>query len=226
MPGEIFLLEIEKNERGWSGYMRLGLTQRDPKCVVTPDGNFPSCALPEVSNMGQSWIYAISKTQNNVYRFDCQLNNVSEDDDTPLKSDSVQMFLGSSHSVKTSRGTIPRSWLRPSSSNKGEEMLPTDVGSRIGVVYVPLKNGNAEMHFVINGEDQGPCTRDIPYKEGPIHAVVDVYGTTKQVRIVQLYGVASLQSACRDAILLHLRNHSVSSLPLPKCLKEFLLFNS
>lgn len=193
MPGEIFLLEIEKNERGWSGYMRLGLTQRDPKCAVTPDGNFPSYALPELANMGQSWIYGISKTQNNVYRFDCQLNNVSEDDDTPLKSDCVQMFLGSSHSVKTSRGTIPRSWLRPASSNKGEEMLPTDVGSRIGVVYVPLKNGNAEMHFVINGEDQGPCTRDIPYQKGPIHAVVDVYGTTKQVRIVQLYGgLASL----------------------------------
>lgn len=46
----------------------------------------------------------------------------------------------------------------------------------------------AEMHFIINGEDQGPCTKDIPYKEGALHAVVDVYGTTKQVKIIQLYG--------------------------------------
>lgn len=44
------------------------------------------------------------------------------------------------------------------------------------------------MHFIINGEDQGPCTKDIPYKEGALHAVVDVYGTTKQVKIIQLYG--------------------------------------
>lgn len=222
MPGEIFLLEIEKNERGWSGYMRLGLTQRDPKCATTPDGTFPQYALPDLANMGQSWIYGITKTQNNVYRFDCQENNVSEEDDTPLKSDCATMFLGSSHSVKTSRGTIPRSWLRPSSSNKGEEILPTDVGSRIGVVYVPLRNGNAEMHFVINGEDQGPCTRDIPYQKGPLHAVVDVYGTTKQVRIVQLQGGKLLYLGISTSVLelcMHPRtNHSlVFYFQLPAC---------
>jgi len=68
--------------------------------------------------------------------------------------------------------------------------LPTDAGSRIGIMYVPQAGcpDKAEMHFIINGEDQGVCGKDIPYKAGPLRAVVDVYGTTKQVRIVQLYG--------------------------------------
>lgn len=62
-------------------------------------------------------------------------------------------------------------------------------GSRIGVLFVPTKHdiNRAQMHFIINGYDQGPCTQDIPYKEGALHAVVDVYGTTKQVRVIQLY---------------------------------------
>lgn len=46
----------------------------------------------------------------------------------------------------------------------------------------------AEMHYIINGEDKGTFTRKLPYKEAPLYAVVDVYGTTKQVRIIQLYG--------------------------------------
>lgn len=56
-------------------------------------------------------------------------------------------------------------------------------------MFLPsCKDSNkAEMHIIINGEDQGFCTREIPYKEGPLHAVIDVYGSTKQVKIVQLY---------------------------------------
>lgn len=100
------------------------------------------------------------------------------------------------------------------------------------------------MHFIINGEDQGPCTKDIPYKDGALHAVVDVYGTTKQVKIIQLYGskqrkkqivqkqkfinnflflVPTLQNACRDAILTRIQKSSVEKLPLPPSLKEYLL---
>lgn len=223
MPGEIFLVEIEKNERGWSGYMRLGLTQLDPQVAASRGGILPQYALPDLTNISTSWIFAITKTQNNLYEF----GTIGL---TPKTDGEPRYFLGDDNNVKTSRGTIPRSVLRPSSSVPSQDILPTDVGSRIGVVYVPRGRGScsdfAEMHFIINGEDQGPCSKDIPFKEGPLYAVVDVYGTTKQVRIVQLYGVASLQSACRDAILQHIKKTAVSSLPLPKALKEYLLYQS
>jgi len=61
------------------------------------------------------------------------------------------------------------------------------VGSRIGVMYIPTDDKEAEMHYIINGEDMGACVKRIPYKDAPLHVVVDVYGTTKKVRIVQLY---------------------------------------
>lgn len=91
--------------------------------------------------------------------------------------------------VQTSKGIIPFIALRPSDIGSSQNILPTDTGSRIGVMYIPqIGSDKAEMHFIINGEDQGPCAKDIPYRAGPLHAVVDVYGTTKQVRIIQLYG--------------------------------------
>lgn len=96
--------------------------------------------------------------------------------------------------IRTSRGLIARSALKPISrvdgATTGDEFLATDRGARVGVLFVPtVQNADlAEMHFIVNGEDQGPCSRDIPYKEGALHAVIDVYGSTKQVRVIQLYG--------------------------------------
>ncbi|CAG7785796.1 unnamed protein product [Allacma fusca] len=112
-----------------------------------------------------------------------------------------------------------------SKSENGPYLLPTDVGSRIGVMYVKGEDGKADMHFIINGEDQGPCARDIPYQNAPLYAVIDVYGSTKQVRIVQLESRSNtLQSLCRDTIRQKIQTCGIKSLPLPKSLKNYLMY--
>uniref|UniRef100_A0A8D9BWG8 Neuralized-like protein 2 n=1 Tax=Cacopsylla melanoneura TaxID=428564 RepID=A0A8D9BWG8_9HEMI len=224
LPGEIFMIEIEKNERGWSGYMRLGLTQVNPAMY---SGALPQYALPDLNTIGynnnsqSSWIFAISKQQNSV--------NFESEDGACIpysygkENAGPQYFLGDEYCVKTPRGPIQRHMLKPENRNKN--MLATDVGSRIGVVYIPKANHMAEMHYLINGEDQGPCSKNIPYKDTPLYAVVDVYGTTKQVRIVQLYNIATLQSLCRDAILYNIHNKvNIRLLPLPDKLISYLLY--
>lgn len=56
-----------------------------------------------------------------------------------------------------------------------------------GLVYVPTTPFLAELHFIVNGVDQGVFASDIPHNTVPLYVVVDVYGCTKKVRVVQLF---------------------------------------
>ncbi|CAL8283820.1 unnamed protein product [Merluccius merluccius] len=61
-PGEIFLVEIEEKELGWCGHLRVGLTGHDP---ATLDA-VPEYSLPDMMELGDSWIFAITRNHNKV----------------------------------------------------------------------------------------------------------------------------------------------------------------
>lgn len=173
-PEEIFLVEIEQNESGWSGHMRLGLTQLNPYRILQV-GAIPQYSLPDLTDIGSSWIYGITKACNKVFSY------------KPDKSETcLKLLKAGSTMIKTSHGLVPIGMLEPSKFNV--RILPTDTSSRIGLMYVPVNEHEANMHYIINGEDQGACVTKIPYSESPLHVVVDVYGSTKKIRIIQLYG--------------------------------------
>jgi len=199
-PGEVFLIEIEQIENGWNGHMRMGLTQLDPYHIFHC-GRPPQYALPDLTARGSSWVFGISKAWNNFHS-SAFLDTLERGNNA--SSDCVWNLL---------------------KTEKDKRKLPTDIKSRIGIVYLPVNADHAHMHYIINGEDKGPCVKTIPYKDGPLFVVVDVYGSTKKVRIIQIYGVPSLQSLCRDIIRKTITTQSVQKLPLPNVLKDYLLLS-
>ncbi|KAG7261321.1 hypothetical protein CRUP_030565 [Coryphaenoides rupestris] len=61
-PGEIFLIEIEEKEPGWCGHLRVGLTAHDPAGLEV----VPEYSLPDMMELGDSWIFAITRNHNKV----------------------------------------------------------------------------------------------------------------------------------------------------------------
>lgn len=94
------------------------------------------------------------------------------------------------------------------------------------VAQIEPENAAAiDIHFLLNGVDCGPCMLNVQYDlTKPLFVVIDVYGTTKQLRIIEMHNVPTLRSLCRTQILECLNSLAhVRQLPIPEKLKVFLL---
>ncbi|NXI36155.1 NEUL2 protein, partial [Galbula dea] len=215
-PGQVFLVEIEEKEAGWCGHLRIGLTAHDPQSLDV----VPEYSLPDLVNMGDTWVFAITRSHNRVV--------VDGEEALALaRCPPWEPFL------RIEQVRIPRDALvgrsRPGRYShildelyRSNTLPATARRSRIGVLYCPVPNGTADMHIIINGEDMGPCARHLPTVH-PLYAVVDVFASTKSVRIIPVeYGLPSLQTLCRVVIEKHIIHRlAIDGLDLPPPLKSF-----
>uniref|UniRef100_A0A672GQK7 Neuralized E3 ubiquitin protein ligase 2 n=1 Tax=Salarias fasciatus TaxID=181472 RepID=A0A672GQK7_SALFA len=219
-PGEIFLVEIEDKELGWCGHLRVGLTSRDPRSLEV----VPEYSIPDLTDSGDSWIFAITRNHNKV---------IERDGGGPGENNTKPKTFFTDTHLYIENIRIPRDKLvgrsRPGRFShilddlyKTNALPPTARRSRIGVLYVPKGPLLGDMHIVINGEDMGASAKDIPTVQ-PLYAVVDVFAATKCVRIVQVeYGFASLQTLCRKTIQKHIVHRmAIDWLALPEALKHY-----
>ncbi|KAM6319094.1 neuralized-like protein 2 [Podargus strigoides] len=213
-PGQVFLVEIEEKERGWCGHLRMGLTALDPQRLEV----VPEYSLPDLVNMGDTWVFAITRSHNRV---------VVDGGEAPAWNPPGDPFL------RIEGLRIPRDTLvgrsQPSRySHILDNLYKTNVlpatarRSRIGVLYALQPDGTADMHILINGEDMGPSARHLPAAR-PLYAVVDVFASTKSVRVIPVeYGLPSLQTLCRLVIQKHIVHRlAIDGLSLPPPLKSF-----
>ena len=163
-PGETFLFEIEEQEVGWAGHVRCGVTAHDPKKL----DSLPQYLLPDFAQMnegkGCSWVFAIKPSE-----------------DMPFGDDACGV-------PATCKNTDPK-FIKNAKLNyrllrAGDDVKPTDIGSRIGIHVT----SSGSLYFFVNGTQFGPFASEIPVEYGEVFAVVDLYGITKQIRVIQVEG--------------------------------------
>ncbi|XP_070600418.1 neuralized-like protein 2 isoform X2 [Erythrolamprus reginae] len=177
-PGQLFLVEIEEKEAGWCGHLRVGLTAHDPRRLPA----VPEYSLPDLVGLGASWVFAVTRSHNRA------------GGEEAAASGRRGLPPGGPH-LLIDHARIPRDKLvgrsRPGRFShlldelyRANVLPPTARKSRIGVLFTLQPDGTAHLHTVINGEDMGAVARGLPGSR-PLYAVVDVFATTKSVRLVQ-----------------------------------------
>ncbi|KGL99968.1 Neuralized-like 2, partial [Charadrius vociferus] len=182
-PGQVFLVEIEEKELGWCGHLRVGLTAHDPQSLEV----VPEYSLPDLVNMGDTWVFAITRSHNRV-------TEDGEEARPRAQGSPWEPFLLRPGRYSHILDDLYKMNVLPATARR----------SRIGVLYAPQPDGTADMHIIINGEDMGPSARRLPTTR-PLYAVVDVFASTKSVRVIPVeYGFPSLQTLCRLVIQKHI----------------------
>ena len=169
-PGETFLFEIEEQELGWAGHVRCGVTIHNPRKLQS----LPQYLLPDFAQLNDdkccSWVYALKPSE-----------------EMPFGDE----FIGSAAPCNTCcEGFVTNSKLNVNLLKGSENILPTDVGSRIGI-HITV---NGELFFFVNGTKFGPFTTDLPIQYNDVFAVVDLYGITKQIKVIQVQGSSLCQT--------------------------------
>ena len=147
VPGEIFLIEIEDKELGWCGHLRIGLTAHDPARL----DEVPEYSLPDLVDLGNSWVFAITRTHNKVV----EEGEAREEAEGRVLADETAAspcaFFTKSH-LHIENVHIPRDKLvgrsRPGRFShilddlyKTNALPPTARRSRIGVLFAPRGQG-------------------------------------------------------------------------------------
>lgn len=254
LPGQIFLIEITDSQDGWSGHLRLGVTQCNPFYMTTiPEMVIPDMtATPKVTDdqreecnnsENRTWAVAITKFHNRI-RF--QSKEIQGIKNEITSTDRIACFANQNIPLQNlyfyGRKELTFSSSGERFPNFGQS---TFIGSRIGIVLIPVdddtklelykpgdripsinnpSNDKCNMHLIINGEDQGPSVTNIAL-DRPLFALIDVYSITKRVNIVASSALSSLKDLCRDNIRSRVHlNKDCECLPLPKALKQFCRF--
>lgn len=174
-PMELFVVEITSDKQDFrSGHLRVGLTELDPNDDII----LPECSLPDLLKMTEKKSCILAVPEFDVHNLNSSFRQCG--------------IIGGEDCIDTYRGTCTRTILdavpqRQESviNMNSQSMLSTDVGCRIGIFYHAVGD-LALMHVVLNGKDCGHYTVGIPYKRSKLYAVVDVYGKTREVRIIQI----------------------------------------